>query len=359
MNLVGREIKKEQKKEEKSRHDKECQSLSYEKDPRKFFQSVKKITCTDDGVPVRTRTIIDELGNIASSAREKVELFANRMERVHQTPEYVGFDDGWKISVERYIAQNNDSFTTSPIAKYLEPEEGDTSPLVATPTVEEVLQHLRRCKTNSAAGHDGVGYNLLKRVPPSYMAYITKMFGACLRIGYFPREWKHAKTIMVPKPDKDLSQAKNYRPISLLSCLGKLFERLLAGRLSGHLEEKGFFNKNQSGFRRGKMTSDHLLRLVEESHQGFREGQVTACLFLDAEAAFDKCCHDGLTTSLKRRTHRFSSCLFFLLFMITRFDFSPFNFTRHFLHQPSTSLTALCNLATAFSSVLSLPANAM
>ena len=37
------------------------------------------------------------------------------------------------------------------------------------------------------------------------------------------------------------------------------------------------------------MTSDHLLRLVEESHEGFRKGQVTASLFLDAEAAFDKC----------------------------------------------------------------------
>ena len=105
---------------------------------------------------------------------------------------------------------------------------------------------------------------------------------------------------MVPKPGKDLSTAKNYRPISLLSCLGKLFERLLAGRISKYIEQKGLFNKNQSGYRRGKMSSDHLLRLVEESHQGFRENNVMASLFLDAEAAFDKCWHDGVRYKLKK-----------------------------------------------------------
>ena len=43
-----------------------------------------------------------------------------------------------------------------------------------------------------------------------------------------------------------------------------------------------------------KMTSDHLLRLVEESHKGFRAGEVTASLFIDAEAAFEKCWHNGV-----------------------------------------------------------------
>ena len=119
-------------------------------------------------------------------------------------------------------------------------------------------------------------------------------------MGYFPKAWKHAKTIMVPKPGKDLSSAKNYRPISLLSCLGKLFERLLAGRISKYIEQKGLFNKNQSGYRKGKMSSDHLLRLVEESHVGFREGEEMAGLFLDAEAAFDKCWHDGIRYKLKK-----------------------------------------------------------
>ena len=42
------------------------------------------------------------------------------------------------------------------------------------------------------------------------MAYMTEFYGAWMRVGYFPKAWKYAKTIMVPKPGKDLSQAKNY-----------------------------------------------------------------------------------------------------------------------------------------------------
>ena len=49
MNVIGREIKKEQKKEERRRHEVECQKLSREKNPRKFFQSVRSLTCSDDG----------------------------------------------------------------------------------------------------------------------------------------------------------------------------------------------------------------------------------------------------------------------------------------------------------------------
>ena len=77
---------------------------------------------------------------------------------MHQTPDYVGFDNGWKISVERYINQNDRAFKTNPIAKYLEPEQGDDSSLVAPPTVNEVADHLKYCKTNSAAGPDGVEF---------------------------------------------------------------------------------------------------------------------------------------------------------------------------------------------------------
>ena len=57
------------------------------------------------------------------------------------------------------------------------------------------------------------------------------------------------------------------------------------------------------------MSSDHLLRLVEESHESFRNGKVSAALFLDAEAAFDKCWHDGLRYKLRENPYRQVSVL--------------------------------------------------
>ena len=59
------------------------------------------------------------------------------------------------------------------------------------------------------------------------------------------------------------------------------------------------FAKSQSGFRRKRMTSEQLLRLLEESHCAFKKQQSTAALFLDAEAAFDRCWHSGIMYKLK------------------------------------------------------------
>ena len=125
------------------------------------------------------------------------------------------------------------------------------------------------------------------------------MFSSCLELGYFPAAWKNAKTILIPKPGKDAREAKNFRPISLLSCVSKLLERIIARRLSQYMEEKSLFTKSQSGFRAKHMTAEQLLRLSENCHLAFKQKQSVASLFLDAEAAFDKCWHNGIKYKLK------------------------------------------------------------
>ena len=68
---------------------------------------------------------------------------------------------------------------------------------------------------------------------------------------------------MLIKPDKPPSQTTSYRPISLLSAIMKLFERVIEKRLRKHLEDNGFFSKYQSGFRKSKSRNDHLFGLSQ------------------------------------------------------------------------------------------------
>ena len=99
---------------------------------------------------------------------------------------------------------------------------------------------------------------------------------------------------MLIKPDKPPSQTTSYRPISLLSAIMKLFERVIEKRLRKHLEDNGFFSKYQSGFRKSKSTNDHPFRLSQTIMESFNPGEHVIAAFLDVEKAFDNVWHNGL-----------------------------------------------------------------
>ena len=302
INFLGNEIKKLQKQEAKKDLERHCENLNNENNPKKFFQVFKKISnplLNTEPTPTNTRKISDEWGDSANTSQEKATLFANRLAKVHQEPGFRGFNDGWKASVDRYLSVNKHTYKVNPASQYLQPEEGDDSILLEEVTVGELRENLARCKNKSAPGLDGVRYSVIKRIPDAYLGEIAKVLCSCLKLGYFPSAWKTAKTILIPKPGKDTREAKNFRPISLLSCLGKLLERILARRISRYMEEKNLFTNSQSGFRSNHMTAEQLLRLSEQCHTAFKKKQVVASLFLDAEAAFDKCWHGGIMYKLK------------------------------------------------------------
>ena len=98
--------------------------------------------------------------------------------------------------------------------------------------------------------------------------------------------WKQAKVVMLPKPGKDLTKPTSYRSISLLTALGKIFERLIASRLSTFLEKANYFDENQADFRKKCSTLDQLncpsqlARLSKRIKNGVG-------VFLDVEKAFD------------------------------------------------------------------------
>ena len=82
--------------------------------------------------------------------------------------------------------------------------------------------------------------------------------------------------------------------MSLRSAIMKLFERVIEKRLWRHLEDNGFFSKYQLGFRKSKLTNDHLFRLSQTIMESFNRGEHVIVAFLDVEKAFDNVWHNGL-----------------------------------------------------------------
>ena len=165
-------------------------------------------------------------------------------------------------------------------------------------TITEFKQKLGMANNTSAPGSDGVTYNLLKQSPDILFIKLLQILNVCLLMGYFPKQWKDAKVIMVQKPGKDHTNPKSYRPISLLPAISKIFERIICERLVGHLEQNNLLNKYQAGYRKGRSTQEHIFRLAQQVYNGFKTRECTMAVFLDCEAAFDAVWTNGLMFKL-------------------------------------------------------------
>ena len=172
----------------------------------------------------------------------------------------------------------------------------DDSDLVANVDPDTLIRIVRtELKNGKARGIDNV-YNIIlkKAIGTGFYKVLARAFTISLKLGFIPHVWKIAVLCMLIKPDKPPSQTTSYRPISLLSAIMKLFERVIEKRLRKHLEDNGFFSKYQSGFRKSKSTNDHLFRLSQTIMESFNRGEHVIAAFLDVEKAFDNVWHNGL-----------------------------------------------------------------
>jgi hypothetical protein len=131
------------------------------------------------------------------------------------------------------------------------------------------------------------------------MSFLVKLFNRCFHLAYFPAKWKNAKVIPILKPEKNPADASSYRPISLLSSISKLFEKIILTRMMVHINENSIFADEQFGFRHGHSTTHQLLRVTNLIRANKFEGYSTGVALLDIEKAFDSVWHEGLIAKLK------------------------------------------------------------
>ena len=99
------------------------------------------------------------------------------------------------------------------------------------------------------------------------------------RTGKFPEDWHKAVIIPIPKPGKDKTEAANYRPIALTSCICKTMERMINDRLVWFLESNNLISGNQAGFRKNYSTNDHLVRLESFIRDAFIKKNIVSQYF--------------------------------------------------------------------------------
>ena len=116
--------------------------------------------------------------------------------------------------------------------------------------------------STKASGPDSIPVTVLRNCAPELSSIFSKIFNLCLKTCTFPTCWKQAVVVPVPKKG-DLTNALNYRPISLLSVVGKIFERLLNDQIWKHLETNKLLSDVQLGFQHRRSSADLLALLTE------------------------------------------------------------------------------------------------
>lgn len=106
---------------------------------------------------------------------------------------------------------------------------------------------------------------------------------------YWPKEFKSAKVIPIPKAGKSPDKACNYRPISLLNTIGKIMEKLLLIRIETHATNNDIINAAQFGFRKGFSTTHQLKRVVDHIKKHKQARKSTGAIFMDVEKKGFRC----------------------------------------------------------------------
>lgn len=177
--------------------------------------------------------------------------------------------------------------------------EKSNSLVIPPVTTSEVITSIQKLK-NTSPGRDEISNQLLKKLPLCTLNILVDLFNTSLTSGCVPQEWKTGITVPILKPGKDPHCVKSCRPITMLSCIGKLMERVIQGRLERYIEQHNKLSKYQMGFRRGHSTIEALALIYSEIKNSFQSKSFTITVYLDLQSAFDSIWYDGLLIKMSQ-----------------------------------------------------------
>lgn len=227
-----------------------------------------------------------------TSTSEKCQAFCNYYSSVYtgNLPDDPVVDLSDRVSlalstVPRNIYSFDDCFNSA--------ENEDNYHFTDVNLIKDIVKLVNNKKSS---GIDNISNFLIKKLPDSCLKLLTIIFNNCLNNCYFPTAWKTAKILPIKKKH-DSTNIEDFRPISLLSNIGKIFEHVLKRKLENEFLISPIA-PYQFGFRQQHSTQHALLKFHSDVVNNLREKKSTVAISLDIEKAFDSACHKGILYKL-------------------------------------------------------------
>lgn len=166
-------------------------------------------------------------------------------------------------------------------------------------SIQDVSDQTSILNSNKSYGPDGIHPTFIKEGGAPLNLLLQRLFNTSLQLRKFPLTWKSANVVPLHKKDLKCS-ISNYRPISLLSTVSKIFEKVVFKYIFNHFRDNFILSNFQHGFLPGKSTCTQLLEVFQTFCSAVDMGKEVRVIFLDISKAFDKVWHKGLIFKLKR-----------------------------------------------------------
>ncbi|KAK3533229.1 hypothetical protein QTP70_013668 [Hemibagrus guttatus] len=252
----------------------------------------KKSKLDTDLISYRTLLSLDVTSAKISFYKEKLETSAQDPRKLHNIfssllnppappfPSSLTTEDFATFYTEK-IERICQTFTSLPTSPTSHSQHSATPTLTQLSTVasEEVLQITRSCNPTTCP-LDPIPSAMLQTISSDLLPFITTVINGSLTSGHVPTAFKKARVIpILKKPALDPSDISNYRPVSLLSFLSKILERIVCNQLSDYLMQNNLHDPNQSGFKAAHSTETALLAVTEKLHAA-RSAKLSSVLIL-------------------------------------------------------------------------------
>jgi hypothetical protein len=166
-------------------------------------------------------------------------------------------------------------------------------------TIEETKEALSKIKRNSAPGATGIESVVFKYCCEELSPIICHLFNLCLIKATIPNEWKTTMITPIYKGKGSKSQLDNYRPISILPPIAKIYEALISKQIRYYFESNKILNNAQFGFREHLSCEIALNTMIDSWKISLDCKKFVIAILLDLSKAFDTICHDLLIEKLK------------------------------------------------------------
>lgn len=244
-------------------------------DKKGFWKMIKYFVKNDDSSGIPPLTLQDN--------NNQIQVFVNEDEKSNCLNNYFAS-----------ISKVDDSYTQLPPLNK-RTENILTNVVISREEIEEIIKLL---PTNKACGPDLISHRMLKGCNQTISMPLVTLFNRSLNEGIFPDPWKVANVTPIFKKG-ERSLPSNYRPVSLLSCVGKLFERVVFKYIYNFFLDNNLLYKYQSGFLPNHSTVYQLIDIYHHICQSFDAKQFSCMVFCDISKAFDRVWHKGLIFKLK------------------------------------------------------------